>query len=120
MVTAGIPMVALPSRRHCTPDSRATDVRAQTPVDSALLAYINSIRAIDVHAHPDATGAAGRAGRYRFRRAAARWDPAVRGPTSSQSSMIPSGDVAQDALFHTPGATSDSTYHTGLSAPPSR
>ena len=89
---------------------------AQTPVDSALLAYVNGIRAIDVHAHPMRPVAPG-------------------APADSEYDALPLDGIppfpvprrlaadervwrsAQAALYHLPAAApNDSAYRAALRA----
>lgn len=90
-------------------------VRAQTPVDSGLLTYINSIRAIDVHAHPMRPVPPGAPADTEFDALPLDGIPPF-GVPHRLSLDDPVWRSAQDALFHPPGATSDSTYRAGLRA----
>ena len=99
----------------CALVSAALSASAQTPVDSALLAHIGSIRAIDVHAHP--------------------MRPVPRGaPPDTEFDALPLDGIppfpvphrltlddpiwrsGQDALFRAPSAPTDSVYRAGLRA----
>jgi predicted TIM-barrel fold metal-dependent hydrolase len=91
----------------------APRVRAQAPVDSALLAYINSIRAIDVHAHPMRPVASGAPADTEFD--ALPLDGIPPFPVPHRLSLDdPVWRTAQDALFHGPAAANDSLYRAGL------
>ena len=95
--------------------SIARTAHAQTPVDSALLAYINGIRAIDVHAHPMRPVASGAPADTEFDALPLDGIPPFPVPTR----LGPDDRVwrtAQDALFHAPGAANDSLYRVGLRA----
>jgi len=88
---------------------------AQTPVDSALLAYINSIRAIDVHAHPMRPVPSGAPADTEFD--ALPLDGIPPFPVPHRLSLEdPVWRSAQDALFHPPRAANDSLYRAGLRA----
>ena len=87
----------------------------QTPVDSALLAYVNSIRAIDVHAHPMRPVPPGAPADTEFDALPLDGIPPF-GVPHRLSLDDPVWRSAQDALFHAPGATSDSVYRAGLRA----
>ena len=88
---------------------------AQTPVDSALLSYINSIRAIDVHAHPMRPVPPGAPADTEFDALPLDGIPPF-GVPHRLSLDDPIWRSAQDALFHTPAATNDSVYRAGLRA----
>jgi len=86
---------------------------AQAPVDSALLAYINSIRAIDVHAHPMRPVPQGAPADTEFD--ALPLDGIPPFPVPHRLSLDdPIWRSAQDALFHAPTAANDSLYRAGL------
>ncbi len=88
---------------------------AQAPVDSALLAFINSIRAIDVHAHPMRPVPQGAPADTEFD--ALPLDGIPPFPVPHRLSLDdPIWRSAQDALFHAPGAANDSLYRAGLRA----
>jgi len=95
----------------------AAPVRAsgQTPVDSALLTYINSIRAIDVHAHPMRPVPRGAPADTEFDALPLDGIPPF-GVPHRLSLDDPVWRSAQDALFHAPAATNDSVYRAGLRA----
>ena len=88
---------------------------AQTPMDSSLLTYINSIRAIDSHAHPM---------RPVMQAAPPDTDfdalPLDGIPPFPIPARLASGDpiwrAAQNALYHVPAARSESLYKEGLKA----
>jgi predicted TIM-barrel fold metal-dependent hydrolase len=87
----------------------------QTPVDSALLTYINSIRAIDVHAHPMRPVPPGAPADSEFD--ALPLDGIPPFPVPHRLSLDdPIWRSAQDALFHPPSATNDSVYRAGVRA----
>jgi len=91
----------------------APSANAQTPVDSALFAYINSIRAIDVHAHPMRPVPPGAPADTEFD--ALPLDGIPPFPVPHRLSLDdPIWRSAQDALFHPPGAANDSLYRAGL------
>src|SRR4051812_29673037 len=74
---------------------------AQIPVDSALLAYITSIRAVDVHAHPMRAVPAGGAADTDFDALPLDGIPAFAVPHR----LTPDDPIwrsAQEALFHVP------------------
>jgi len=89
--------------------------RGQTPVDSALLTYINSLRAIDVHAHPMRPVSPGAPADSEFDALPLDGIPPF-GVPHRLSLDDPVWRSAQDALFHAPGATNDSIYRVGLRA----
>jgi predicted TIM-barrel fold metal-dependent hydrolase len=87
--------------------------RAQTPVDSALLTYINGIRAIDVHAHPMRPVPPGAPADTEFD--ALPLDGVPPFPVPHRLSLDdPIWRSAQDSLFHAPAAANDSVYRAGL------
>jgi hypothetical protein len=88
---------------------------AQTPVDSALLTYINSIRAIDVHAHPMRPVPPGAPADTEFDALPLDGIPPF-GVPHRLSLDDPIWQSAQDALFHPPRAANDSAYRAGLRA----
>ena len=91
----------------------APAARAQAPVDSALLRVINSIRAIDVHAHPMRPVPAGAPADSEFD--ALPLDGIPPFPVPHRLSLDdPIWRAAQDALFHAPAAANDSLYRAGL------
>jgi len=93
----------------------ATGARAQAPVDSALLAYIGSIRAIDVHAHPMRPVPPGAPADTEFD--ALPLDGIPPFPVPHRLSLDdPIWRSAQEALFHAPAAANDSLYRAGLRA----
>ena len=85
----------------------------QTPVDSALLTYINSIRAIDVHAHPMRPVQPGAPADSEFDALPLDGIPPF-GVPHRLSLDDPVWRSAQEALFHAPAATNDSVYRAGL------
>jgi hypothetical protein len=93
--------------------ARAAD--AQTPVDSALLAYITSIRAVDVHAHPMRAVPAGGAADTDFDALPLDGIPPFAVP-HRLTLDDPIWRSAQDALFHVPPASGDSAYRAALRA----
>ena len=88
---------------------------AQTPVDSALLTYINTIRAIDVHAHPMRPVPPGAPADTEFDALPLDGIPPF-GVPHRLSLDDPIWRTAQDALFHAPTAVNDSVYRVGLRA----
>lgn len=88
---------------------------AQTPVDSALFAYINTIRAVDVHAHPMRPVRPGAPADTEFDALPLDGVPAFAVP---QRLMLadPAWRMAQDALYHVASAASDSAYRAALRA----
>ena len=86
---------------------------AQTPVDSALLAYINSIRAVDAHAHPMRPVASGDSPDTDFDALPLDGIPPF-GVPHRLSTDDPIWRAAQDALFHVAAAPNDSVYRTSL------
>jgi len=89
--------------------------RAQTPVDSSLLAYINTIRAIDVHAHPMRPVAPGAPADSEFDALPLDGIPPF-GVPHRLGLDDPIWRAAQDSLFHAPSASTDSAYRAGLRA----
>ncbi|HUQ83322.1 MAG TPA: hypothetical protein VM076_19365 [Gemmatimonadaceae bacterium] len=86
---------------------------AQTPVDSALLAYINGIRAVDAHAHPMRPVAAGEAPDTDFDALPLDGIPPF-GVPHRLSTDDPIWRAAQDALFHVAASPNDSVYRASL------
>jgi predicted TIM-barrel fold metal-dependent hydrolase len=86
---------------------------AQTPVDSALLAYIAGIRAIDVHAHPMRPVPPGAPADSEFDALPLDGIPAFAVP-HRLSIDDPVWRTAQDALFKAPAAATDSAYRAEL------
>ena len=86
---------------------------AQTPVDSSLLAYIDGIRAIDVHAHPMRPVPPGAPADSEFDALPLDGIPAFAAP-HRLSLEDPVWRRAQDALFHAPAASGDSAYRARL------
>jgi hypothetical protein len=89
--------------------------RAQTPVDSALLAYINAIRAVDVHAHPMRPVPPGAPADSEFDALPLDGIP----PFPVPHRLTPDDPIwrnAQDALYHIPAAATDSAYRASLGA----
>ena len=95
--------------------AKPASARGQTPVDSALLTYINSIRAIDVHAHPMRPVPPGAPADTEFDALPLDGIPPF-GVPHRLSLDDPIWRSAQDALFRAPGATNDSVYRAGLRA----
>lgn len=93
----------------------AIPVRAQTPVDSALLAYINTIRAIDVHAHPMRPVPPGAPADTEFDALPLDGIPPF-GVPQRLTLDDPAWRMAQDALYHVPSAATDSAYRAALRA----
>ena len=90
-------------------------VRAQTPVDSALLAYVMAIRAVDVHAHPMRPVAPGAPADTEFD--ALPLDGIPPFPVPHRLTLDdPVWRAAQDALFRVPAASSDSAFRAALRA----
>ena len=86
---------------------------AQEPVDSSLLAYITTIRAIDVHAHPMRPVPAGAPADTEFD--ALPLDGIPPFPVPHRLSLDdPIWRSAQTALFHAPAAATDSAYRASL------
>jgi predicted TIM-barrel fold metal-dependent hydrolase len=90
-------------------------LRGQTPVDSALLAYINGIRAVDVHAHPMRPVPPGAPADSEFDALPLDGIPPFSAP-HRLSVDDPIWRAAQDALFHVPAASSDTAYLRALRA----
>ena len=88
---------------------------AQTAVDSALLSYINGIRAIDVHAHPMRPVAANAPPDTDFDALPLDGIPAFAVPHRLMADD-PVWREAQTALFKVPPAASDSAYRAALGA----
>jgi predicted TIM-barrel fold metal-dependent hydrolase len=93
----------------------ATAAAAQTPVDSALLAYINAIRAIDSHAHPMRPVAAGAPADTDFDALPLDGIPPFPVP-ARMAGLDPIWRAAQSALYHVPAAANDSLYKEALKA----
>jgi predicted TIM-barrel fold metal-dependent hydrolase len=92
-----------------------TSALAQTPVDSALLSYINAIRAIDVHAHPMRVVPANGPPDTEFDALPLDGIPAFAVPHR----LMPDDPIwrdAQSALFHVPPSATDSLYRVALRA----
>ena len=87
--------------------------RAQAPVDSSLLAYIASIRAIDVHAHPMRPIPFGAAADSEFDALPLDGIPPFPVP-HRLSTDDPVWRSAQTALFRAPTAANDSLYRVSL------
>lgn len=88
---------------------------AQTPVDSALLAYINTIRAVDSHAHPMRPVAAGAPADTEFDALPLDGIP----PFSVPHRLTLEDPVwmsAQAALFHVPTTSDDSAHRAAVRA----
>jgi predicted TIM-barrel fold metal-dependent hydrolase len=90
-------------------------IRAQTPVDSALLAFINGIRAIDAHAHPMRPVPPGAPVDSEFDALPLDGIPPFAAP-HRLGVDDPIWRSAQDVLFHVPPAASDSAYLRALRA----
>ena len=88
---------------------------AQTAVDSALLSYINGIRAIDVHAHPMRPVAANAPPDTEFDALPLDGIPAFAVP-HRLTTDDPIWREAQTALYKVPAAASDSAYRGALGA----
>jgi predicted TIM-barrel fold metal-dependent hydrolase len=93
----------------------AASASAQTPVDSALLAYINTIRAIDVHAHPMRPVPPGAPADTEFDALPLDGIPPF-GVPQRLTLDDPAWRTAQDALYHVPTASTDSAYRAALRA----
>ena len=91
----------------------AVPARAQTPVDSALLAYINNIRAIDVHAHPMRPVPPGASADTEFDALPLDGIPPF-GVPQRLTLDDPAWRMAQDALYHVPSAATDSANRAAL------
>ncbi|HEY2026001.1 MAG TPA: hypothetical protein VGG78_03270 [Gemmatimonadaceae bacterium] len=87
----------------------------QAPVDSALAAYIATIRAVDAHAHPMRPIAAGAPADSEFDALPLDGIPAF-GFQHRLSLEDPVWRRTQDALYHVPPASSDSAYRAALTA----
>ena len=86
---------------------------AQEPVDSSLLAYIATIRAIDVHAHPMRPVPPGAPADTEFDALPLDGIPPFAVP-HRLSLDDPVWRSAQTALFHAPEAPNDSVYRASL------
>jgi len=86
---------------------------AQAPVDSALLAYITSIRAVDAHAHPMRPVAVGAAADTEFDALPLDGIPPFAVP-HRLTLDDPIWRSAQEALLHVPTAGNDSAYRAAL------
>ena len=84
----------------------AVTAAAQTPVDSALLAYINTIRAIDSHAHPMRPVAPGVPADTDFDALPLDGIPPFPVP-ARMGGLDPVWRAAQSALYHVPAARTD-------------
>ena len=102
---AHIVFVVMVASAHVSP--------AQTPVDSALLAYINGIRAVDVHAHPMRPVSPGAPADSDFDALPLDGIPPF-GVPHRLGLDDPIWRTAQAALFHVPDAASDSAYRAAL------
>jgi predicted TIM-barrel fold metal-dependent hydrolase len=89
--------------------------RAQAPVDSALLRYINGIRAIDNHAHPMRPVAAGAPADTEYDALPLDGIPAFDLPNRLKPDD-PIWRAAQNALYHIPLDQTGAAYHTALKA----
>ncbi|MEO6865429.1 MAG: amidohydrolase [Gemmatimonadaceae bacterium] len=90
-------------------------VVAQAPVDSALAAYIATIRAIDTHAHPMRPIPAGAPPDSEFDALPLDGIP----PFGFPHRLTPEDPIwrqAQNALYHLPDAASDSAYRASLTS----
>ena len=85
----------------------------QAPVDSALVAYIATIRAIDTHAHPMRPVSAGAPADSEFDALPLDGIPPFGFP-HRLTLEDPIWYRAQNALYHVPGAASDSGYRAAL------
>jgi uncharacterized protein len=86
---------------------------AQAAMDSSLLAYITTIRAIDVHAHPMRPVPPGAPADTEFDALPLDGIPPFPVP-HRLSTDDPIWRSAQAALFHPPAATTDSAYRSSL------
>ena len=93
----------------------ANDVRAQSPVDSALVTYIASIRAIDNHAHPMRPVAQGAPADSEFDALPLDGIPPFPLPWRLRLEN-PEWRAAQAALFDIPNTGSDDAFRTTLHA----
>ena len=88
---------------------------AQTPVDSALLAYVTAIRAVDAHAHPMRPVPPGAPADSEFDALPLDGIP----PFPVPHRLTPDDPIwrsAQDALYRVPTAATDSAYRASLGA----
>lgn len=93
----------------------ASAARAQAPVDAALARYINSIRAIDNHAHPMRPIPPGAPADTEFDALPLDGIP----PFDLPSRLKPDDPIwrqAQAALYHVPLSATGAAYHTSLKA----
>src|ERR1051325_5803631 len=93
----------------------ATVAHAQTPIDPALLAYINGIRAIDSHAHPMRPVAPGAPADSEYDALPLGGIPPFAAPWRL-SLEAPIWRTAQNALYHIPAGLRDSAYRDSLKA----
>jgi len=93
----------------------AVTATAQTPVDSELLAYINSIRAVDSHAHPMRPVAPGAPAGTDFDALPLDGIPPFPVP-GRLAGTDPIWRAAQSALYRVPTARTDSLYKEALKA----
>src|SRR5689334_1597849 len=91
----------------------AARAAAQAPVDSALLRYVESVRAIDVHAHPMRPVAAGAPADTDFDALPLDGIPAFAVP-HRLTTDDPVWRRAQAALYGLPRAPNDSVYRASL------
>ena len=88
---------------------------AQAAIDPALQSYINSIRAIDDHAHPMRPVATGAPADTEFDALPLDGIPAFDLPSRLKGDD-PIWRAAQQALYHVPAAANDAAYKTALKA----
>ncbi|HEX7018608.1 MAG TPA: hypothetical protein VF159_01250 [Gemmatimonadaceae bacterium] len=93
----------------------ATAAVAQTPIDSSLLSYIDSIRAIDSHAHPMRFVATGAAADTEYDALPLDGIPAFSLP-GRVTLEDPIWRRAEVALYHIPAGLSDSPFADSVSA----
>lgn len=88
---------------------------AQAAIDPAIQSYINSIRAIDDHAHPMRPVAAGAPADTEFDALPLDGIPSFDLPSRLKGDD-PIWRAAQQALYHVPAGSSDAAYKTALKA----
>jgi len=97
----------------------ATVASGQTPVDSSLWSYINSIRAIDSHAHPMRPVAAGAPADTEYDALPLDAIPPFAFP-ARLAGTDPIWRAAQAALYAVPAAANDSLYKEGVKSAATR
>jgi uncharacterized protein len=96
-------------------NARVKAAAAQTPVDSALLTYINGIHAVDAHAHPMRPVAPGAAADTEFDALPLDGIPPF-GVPHRLTTDDPIWRAAQSALYQVPSASTDSAYRAAVRA----